>query len=119
MADQKTAVRCKIARGGFSAERVFEIKLADGSEHIGVCLREYCMNDGGALVGEDQPSRGETLSGRVEARVLKENGAALVHLPDGEVVEVEPSLVVVATISSAPDVEIKIAQSATAGQQHV
>ena len=39
---KQIALRCKIAPGGFSGERVVQVNKADGKEYKGLAPRHYC-----------------------------------------------------------------------------
>src|SRR5581483_7662875 len=83
------ALPCKLTRGGFSGERVFEVLLADGTSYLGVAPRQFCWNDRGQLVAENEPTAGA--SGMVAARVVDQtdDGQVFVEVPDGVVVVVD------------------------------
>lgn len=85
------ALPCKLAPGGFSGERVFEVELADGKLYRSVAPRQFCWNDQGRLVAENEPA--DEASGMVAARVLDwtDDGQTIVEVPDGEVIAVEES----------------------------
>jgi hypothetical protein len=82
------ALPCKLTPGGFSGERVFEVELADGKLYRGVAPRQFCWNDQGRLVAENEPA--DEASGMVDARALDwtDDGQTIVEVPDGEVIAV-------------------------------
>src|SRR5438067_1833642 len=85
------ALPCEISRGGFSDERIFKVRILKG-EYTGVASRRYCWDQNDEPLEEDEPSTGETIQGKVAARVLEVTSAAvLVSVPDGEVVTVNRS----------------------------
>ena len=83
------AIYSKISRSGFSAERIFEVQLEDGSYQGAVHYR-YCFACNDRPIGEDEPPRGETMEGKVAARRIteEEGDKVLVSVPDGAVLEV-------------------------------
>ncbi len=90
---QLVALPCKLAPGGFSGERVFEVELANGEAYRGLAPRPFCWNGQGRIVGAGEPS-GE-VAGMVAARVVDEldDGQVIVEVPDGAVIAVDPALV--------------------------
>jgi hypothetical protein len=86
------AVRCAISRGGFSSERVFRVRLADGGEYVGVGPVPYFFTDQKEPLSADQPAqRGERIPGHVAAYILG-NGtqeALTVYVPSGDVLVVK------------------------------
>jgi hypothetical protein len=80
-------VACEIARSAFSDERIFTIALEEGSEHVGAASRRYCYGPQHLPIGPDEPGPGQSMKGRVAARVLGErgDGKVLLSLPDGSV----------------------------------
>ena len=72
-----------------SDERVFEVELADGKLYRSVAPRQFCWNDQGRLVAENEPAA--EASGMVAARVLDwtDDGQTIVEVPDGEVIAVD------------------------------
>jgi len=82
------ALRCTISRGGFSDERIFRLRLP-GGDYTGIASRTYCWNDQDDPLSEGEPAEGQTIAGKVAARVLEVRGAdVLVSIPDGDVVTV-------------------------------
>lgn len=82
------AIPCKISRGGFSGERVFEIAIGE-TNHSGVGSRLHMWKLNGDMIEEGEPPLGEKMDGIVAARVLSvEEGVATVSIPDGEVITI-------------------------------
>jgi hypothetical protein len=85
------ALRCRITRGGFSSERVFRVRLAEGEEYVGVAPVDYFLTEAKApLPADEPPQRGTAITGHVAARVLSNGSdeAALVSVPSGDVLRV-------------------------------
>jgi hypothetical protein len=89
---RNAAIRCKVAPGVFSGDRVVRFNLADGLEYETLVPRYYCWNENRQLVGEREPNL-ET-NGFVACRVIETVSEAegykdlLVEVPDGEQVVV-------------------------------
>jgi hypothetical protein len=81
-------IACKITRGGFSSERVFEIDVS-GRAVVGMAHVDFVRKDDGSPIG-DEPPPGATIEGYVQCRVIKRTGddVVLVELPSGELVPV-------------------------------
>lgn len=93
----KIALACRISRGGFSDERVFEIDTPDGV-FSGVVSRRYCWGPNDQLLEEGEPPLGETISGKIAAKVIEFDEATrtlLVSVPDGQVITVGASAVLI------------------------
>jgi hypothetical protein len=86
------ALFCRIARGGFSGERVIQVPLPDGQEYRGMAPRHYCWTGTGRDLGREEPDNGQSIEGLVAARWLEDapDGRAIVTGPDGEVLRVAP-----------------------------
>jgi hypothetical protein len=81
------AVFCKIRRGAFSDQRIFQILLATGDEHVGAASVQYFVKKNDSPLGTSEPPVGKELDGKVAARVVAEGDNEVVtSLPDGEVV---------------------------------
>ena len=87
-------IPCAFQRGGFPNKRVFIIR-ARGGELRGVADARYCYHHDGRPVG-DEPPEGEEIKGRLLGLVVRMLGAASVrvHLPDGEVYDLDRAQVV-------------------------
>jgi hypothetical protein len=82
------AIACRISRGGFSDERVFELGVAS---YRGVASRRHMWNVDGAPLEDGEPPLGKVIKGFVAARVIQidpSRKVAMVSIPDGEVIEV-------------------------------
>lgn len=86
------AINCKISRGGFSDERVFLLALP-GGEYSGVASHRYLWNSDGSPLREGEPPHGEVIEGSMAVRVIEvlDSERVLVSLPDGEVIEIQPT----------------------------
>lgn len=89
MSNMAKALRCVIARGAFSDERIIRIKLPQ-DEYIGVASRRFCWGKGDRSLDENEPPAGKTIEGKVAARVIEMDGAdkVRVSVPDGTVLTV-------------------------------
>jgi len=81
------ALHCELSRGGFSAERIFRIKLPDGEVYVGAAPLKYCRHTDFSPLDANQPRPNQKLKGFILARKIRgeDNGMALVAVPDGEV----------------------------------
>ena len=88
-------IPCAFKRGGFPSERLFIIRARGGGELRGVSNVEYCSRHDGSPVG-DEPPKGEEIEGRVLGVVVRllGDGSVRVHLPDGEVYDLDRANVV-------------------------
>jgi len=89
-ATHPNAVKCKLSKGGFSDEIVFEVELAEGGEYAGGCSRFYCYNGSGNQIGDAVLSE-KPINGRVQVALVKDEGSGKfkVQVPDGEVLVVK------------------------------
>jgi hypothetical protein len=88
-------IQCELSRGGFSSERVFRIEAADGGTLVGVADLSYCYDRAGERLKPDQPAAGKRVHGLVSARVIREEGdAVLLSVPDGSVASVLRGVIV-------------------------
>jgi hypothetical protein len=82
-------VACEIESGAFSGERVFRLRLADGTDYSGVTPAQYCLDKDKRGLARDQPQRGLPIGGYVVAFLIDNGGEqATVELPNGEAVQV-------------------------------
>lgn len=90
-ARQLVALKCKLAPGGFSGERIFEVKLANGKPYQSLAPRPFCWNSQGHLVAADEPS--SEVEGMIAARIVDYIDAeqVIVEVPDGEIIAVDKS----------------------------
>ena len=87
-------VACVIESGAFSGERVFRLKLADGTDYSGVTPAHYCHDKERRVLARDQPQKGQWIEGYIMAFLIANGGdQATVELPNGEAVEVPASQV--------------------------
>ena len=59
-AAQLVALKCSIARGAFSDERVFTVALPQG-EYTGIASRRYCWNERDEPLNQDEPAAGRSI----------------------------------------------------------
>jgi hypothetical protein len=90
------AVKCEIARGGFSGERVVAIKCLDGVPRKGLAPTDYCWTIAKKPLPEDEPPHGQVIDGYVAARQYgsKASGHVTIEIPDGEVMIVSADSVI-------------------------
>jgi hypothetical protein len=87
---QLIAIPCKISQGVVSDERAFEVALSGGTSHSGVAPVYYFWNQDGEPLKADEPPGDQEIRGKIAARLLeRQNGTALVSIPDGAVVQVQ------------------------------
>lgn len=103
------ALRCKISRGGFSGECMFRLTLPDGHVYTSAAPRHYCYTSSGRTLRPDQPPPGQTIEGKVAARLLRYEGddQALVSVPDGEVLVVPVDQISERPQGVPPDVPVQ------------
>ena len=84
-------VPCKIENGGFSSERTFSIRLADGKVLEGTAHVDYLRDSKKRPLREDNPEPGEAISGFVACRKLRElqSGSVLIEVPSEYVIDVQ------------------------------
>ena len=100
-------IPCAFKRGGFPSERLFIIRARGGGELSGVADVQYCSRHDGSPVG-DEPPEGEEIEGRLLGLVVRPPGDASVrvHLPDGEVYDLDRAIVVPARAANSRHVPI-------------
>jgi hypothetical protein len=88
------ALNSKIAPGGFSGERIFVVKLANGEEYRGLAPYQFCWNSQGRLVDEFEPN--SEVDGNVAARIVDyiDNEQVIVEVPDGQNIAVMQQTVI-------------------------
>jgi len=100
-------VNCTISRGGFSGERVFRVPPGDPKGFSGVAPLHFCFNQKGQQLQADDPPTGETMEGKILARVLRKDEKVFVlSLPDGAILSV-PAKHVSEREGVSPDVPVK------------
>jgi hypothetical protein len=104
---EQVRVKCKIERSPFSDERIFFLRLPDESEHIGAASYIYFTDRNGHSLKDDEPARGKSIQGWVEAVAVRDEGEnLLVSFPDGSVASVTRSIVKVGK-EAPPDVPVQ------------
>jgi hypothetical protein len=87
---RNVAVVCKIRRGAFSDQRIFQIALPTGAEHVGAASVQYFVKKNDRALEASEPPPGKELEGKVAARIVDEvDNLVITSLPDGEVVTLE------------------------------
>ncbi len=82
---------CTISRSGFSGERVFRVRTADGEDYIGGAPVHYFLTrKGEPLPADAATSPGQEVEGRITALLIESNGVmAIVSFPGGETIQVK------------------------------
>ncbi|MBW4552134.1 MAG: hypothetical protein KME35_13655 [Aphanocapsa sp. GSE-SYN-MK-11-07L] len=90
---QLIALVCKVAPGGFSGERIFEVKLANGNPYRSLAPRQFCWNSSGNLVEIDEPKT--EVDGMIAARIVDfiDDDQFMVEIPDGETIAVDKGII--------------------------
>ena len=89
---QLVAIRCKIAPGAFSGERIFSVNLANDEKYRSLAPRQFCWNSKKQLVQEHEPQ--EEIEGLIAARIVEDiEGQLIVEIPDGNIIAVREELV--------------------------
>ena len=106
--NQVVYVRCTFIRGGFSSERIFVIRFQGGAESRGVAPAHYCFTRDGRPIG-DAPASGNTVDGFVPGVIIERlhDGTPRVQLPDGDIYDLDDSLIQPVSTGSKPDVLVK------------
>ena len=88
-------IPCTFKRGGFPDERVFIIRALGGGEFRGVADVRYCLRHDGSPLG-NEPVEGREIPGKLLGLVIRplHDGAVRVHLPDGEVYDLDSDEIV-------------------------
>jgi hypothetical protein len=83
------AIPCKLSRGFFSSERLFEVVLANGEVYTSITPRHFCWNATGKPLREAEGME-KDIAGLVAARVVEplDGGQTAVEVPDGKVLAV-------------------------------
>ena len=91
-------IKCKIERGAFEAERMFEIELSDnvvfGGESTGILVgtahSDHLRDGERKPLDEDTPGYGEAIDGYVCCRKIRDlsDDWALVEVPSADVIHV-------------------------------
>jgi hypothetical protein len=105
---QLIAIPCKIAQGVVSDERAFEVALFEGISHSGVAPVYYFWNQDGKPLKANEPPGDQEIRGNIAARLLaRQNGTALVSIPDGAVVLVHADSITTRPTEVIIDVPIR------------
>ncbi len=106
--DTVVFVRCGFIRGGFPGERIFIIRFPEGGELRGVAPVQYCYGNDRKPLG-DKPPAGKEIKGQVVGVFLgrRDDDLARVHLPDGEIYEVENDQIYPVRTEAARHVPVK------------
>jgi len=90
-------IACEFGRGGFSHERVFLIPTPDGAGvYRGLAYIDYCFLPNRGQLPPGEPPIGTRCKGLVSGRIIRENpkdGLFTVQVPDGELCDVDPSII--------------------------
>lgn len=87
-------VRCSFRRGGFPDELLFIIRTTTGTTWYGVAPAQYCLTPDLRPLGDD-PDPGVEMAGRITGLALTppSGETVRVYLPDGEVYELDATLI--------------------------
>jgi len=87
---QLVLVTCKIRRGAFSGERVFQLPMSGGQgDYIGIAPVDHCLDEDRKHLRRDRPTDDDEIEGFIEAFLIANGGAeARIELPDGEAIRV-------------------------------
>jgi hypothetical protein len=82
-------IPCQIERGGFSSERTFTIKLADGNALVGTAHVDHLRSEDREPLDDGQPPFGTVLEGFVQCREIENRGdIVIVEVPSADVIQV-------------------------------
>jgi hypothetical protein len=79
-------VRCRLSKGGFPTERIFEVQAPGGGSFLGAAPVEYCYGSDRTPQRAEIP-RGEKIDGYIAGVTIgagEQDGTVRVHLPDGD-----------------------------------
>jgi hypothetical protein len=90
---QLVSLKCKVAPGAFSGERIFTVALADGKIYRSLVPRQFCWNAEGRIVTENEPT--SEVDGFIAARIIDADDAdqPIVEVPNGEIIAVGREIV--------------------------
>lgn len=87
-------LKCIYTNGAFSDERVFKLDLGGDKKYKSTASMSY-------FIEEEGPRNGDYRPGKIQARLLDEEGGhSLVSIPDGEVIYVPSSIIERQSISN-------------------
>lgn len=83
------SIKSKLTPGGFSGERIFQVDLANGDSYQSLAPRQFCWNNEGNLVAENEPTT--EINGLIAAKIIDfvDDDQILVEVPDGEIIAVD------------------------------
>lgn len=83
------AIKARIEQSGFSGERIFQVKLANGDPHRGLAPRQFCWNSRNNQIQEFDTD--DNIEGFVAARIIDviDDDQLVVEIPSGEVIAVD------------------------------
>lgn len=84
-------VPCKIERGGFSSERVFEIKVShEGDSLTGTANLRYLLDEHRRPLSPDSPAPGTTIDGFVQCLLIEQSvdGTVTIEVPSTDMLNV-------------------------------
>ncbi len=80
---------CTIENTGFSSERRFEVKLADGKKVVGAAYIEYFQDGNKQPLPQGHPPFGQVIKGFVKCRLISREGSmASIEFPGTDVFQV-------------------------------
>lgn len=83
------AIKARIEQSGFSGERIFEVKLANGKPYRGLAPHQFCWDSRNNQIQEFDEE--DNIEGLVAARVIDviDHDQLIVEIPNGEVIAVD------------------------------
>ncbi len=101
-------VRCAFLRGNFPNDRFFVIRSEVGTELEGTASVDFCYTRDKTPLG-DAPPAGQEVDGLVVGIVVGElqDGTLRLHLPDGEIYELDEDYTVPVRPEGAGNVSVK------------
>jgi hypothetical protein len=84
MSDKLILIACRIFRGVFSGERVFEVSQAGGETYTGIAPVHYFLGPTGKPLAKDEPGD-DGIDGKIIGVLVKNGGGTTrIAVPDGE-----------------------------------
>jgi hypothetical protein len=83
-------VQCRVQRGAFSQERIFEVDLEDGGMLVGAANLAHLRDATGQALGDTVPDYDDEIDGFVECRKIENVGTdkAIVEFASSDVCQV-------------------------------
>jgi hypothetical protein len=89
MRDSIHLIACMIERGGFTSERIFRLRLANGDELAGSAFVDHVLDENRRPLDNETSEYGQPMPGFVKCRMIREqDGGVLVEVPSADVIPV-------------------------------